>query len=232
MRQRQDHYFRLAKAQGYLARAAYKLIEIDDRRRLLRRGDRVLDLGCWPGSWLQVAAARIGPGGRAVGIDLKPVEHRFESGNVRCMVGDVRDTPDDDLLALAGEPQRRFDVVLSDLAPHTSGDRSVDHHGSVRLAGAALDRCATLLRPGGAAVIKVFEGETYRDLLARAGRLFETARGYRPRASRSESTEMYIIGQGFRGEATRGGPPAAAGGPVAVPQRQPPATGWRHGSMR
>jgi 23S rRNA (uridine2552-2'-O)-methyltransferase len=206
-----DHYFRQAKREGYLSRAAYKLIEIADRRKLLRRGQRVLDCGAAPGSWLQVAAQRVGPSGIVVGIDLEPIRHRLPD-NVRVLLGDLHRTDAAALLApLAkaarpGRPAPRFDVVLSDMAPDTSGSRSTDHHQSVRLCDAVLSRCPRLLGPGGALVMKVLEGEAYPDLLARTGELFERVKGFRPRASRRESTEMFIIATGFRGQATAAGP--------------------------
>jgi 23S rRNA (uridine2552-2'-O)-methyltransferase len=196
-REIQDHYFRQAKREGYLSRAAYKLIEIDDRKKILSPGARVLDCGAAPGSWLQVVSQRIGPSGLVVGIDLKPITHQFPIDNVRTLVGDLRDIPISALL-----PQARpslFTVILSDMAPSTTGDHTIDHHQSVRLCQALLDRCRDLLADGGNLVMKVFEGEAYPDLLARGRRLFDSARGFRPKASRGESREMYIIAHGYRG---------------------------------
>lgn len=203
MRDVQDHYFHLAKKEGYLSRAAYKLIDIDDRKKVLRKGDRVLDCGAAPGSWLQVAARRVGPTGVVVGIDLQPIKHRFDQPNVRVMQGDFTATPPRTLLELAGNPDRQFDVVVSDMAPNTTGDPFSDHHQSVRLCHALLDVCPALLRRsggGGNLVMKVFEGEAYPDLLKRAGAMFTTAKGFKPKASRSESTEMYIVASGFRAD--------------------------------
>lgn len=190
----QDHYFKQAKREGYLSRAAYKLIEIDDRKKLLRKGDRVLDCGAAPGSWLQVAAKRVGPKGEVIGIDLNPISHRFEK-NITVIEGDL--TKIDAAELLRGGPH--FDVVLSDMAPKTTGDRIIDHHRSVRLCEAVLDRCGELLKSGGKIAMKVFEGEVYPDLLARTRGMFEKVKGFKPKASRDSSTEMYIIGEGFRG---------------------------------
>lgn len=195
MRELHDHFFRLAKKEGYRSRAAYKLIEIDERRKLLQRGDRVLDCGCAPGSWLQVIARRIGPNGQAVGIDLQPVEPLPEP-NVRILEADLTTI---EVRTLLGDAEP-FDVILSDMAPATTGDRTIDHHGSARLCTAVLDRCGELLRRGGHVAIKVLEGEAYPDLLARARTMFDRVKGFKPKASRGESTEIYLIAEGFRGD--------------------------------
>lgn len=195
MREIQDHYFKQAKADGYVSRAAYKLIEIDDRKKVFRSGDRVLDCGCAPGSWLQVAGKRVGPKGSVIGIDLQRVNRSF-GVNVRVIEGDFTSSPLEQL-TLRDEPYRRFDVILSDMAPNTTGDPSGDHHRSARLCEALLDRGGELLKSGGNLVMKVFEGETYPALLRRTQALFETAKGFKPMASRSESAEMYVIAKGF-----------------------------------
>lgn len=212
-REVQDHYFRLAKQEGYLSRAAYKLIELDDRRKLLRKGDRVLDCGCAPGSWLQVAAKRVGPKGHIVGIDLKPVIGNF-APNVRIIEGDLTEM---NLADLLGDLDA-FDVILSDMAPSTTGDRTIDHHGSVRLCHAALDRCRDLLAPGGKIALKVLEGEAYPELLERAKTMFTKVKGFKPKASRGESTEIYLTAEGFQ-------PNAEGATPAELPQKPQPS-GW------
>ena len=220
MRDVQDHYFHLAKKEGYLSRAAYKLIEIDDRKNVLRKGDHVLDCGAAPGSWLQVAVKRVGPKGAVVGIDLKPINHRFEQPNLRVVRGDFTTTPPEALVNLAGDSAGLFDVILSDMAPNTTGDPFSDHHQSVRLCHALLDACAALLRQGGSLIMKVFEGEAYPELLKRAGTMFQTAKGFKPKASRSESREMYIVATEYRPQAR------AAADPSSVIKPKPSA-GWR-----
>ncbi len=187
-----DEYFRRAKREGYLARSAYKLLEIQERKRVLRKGDRVLDLGCAPGSWLQVAAEIVGPGGKVVGVDLTPVRGEF-GPNVRTMQADAFEVEPGDLLPAGG----RFDVLLSDMAPATAGDVS-DHFRSVELCERVLELAPGLLKPGGNVVVKVFEGEAYPALLRRASRMFRECKGYKPRATREASREMYIIGLGAR----------------------------------
>lgn len=194
-REIQDAYFRRARAEGYVARSAYKLIEIVERTSLIHRGDRVLDLGCAPGSWLQVAGGLVGAGGLVIGVDLNPTAIT-PGPNVRAIVGNVFQTEPGVLLEQNGGP---FDAVLSDMAPRTSGGAggSVDHFRSVALCRRVLELASQLLRPGGRLAMKVFEGEAYTDLLRETRSTFERARGFKPKASRDVSREMYIIGTGF-----------------------------------
>jgi len=236
MREIHDHYFHEAKREGYRSRAAYKLAEIDDRKDIFREGDRVLDCGAAPGSWLQVAARRVGPDGAVVGVDLKPIELNFREPNIATLQADLREIDPAQLLrAAAGDDDdvRRFDVVLSDMAPGTTGDPRRDHFRSARLCNDLLNRLPDLLREGGNAVIKVFEGETYPDLLERMKSLFGKVKGFKPKASRSESVEMYLVAHGYRGPAAA----AAAGDDVDAheladtthpppPRRNKPAPGW------
>lgn len=198
MREVQDHYFREAKREGYLSRAAYKLIEIDDRKHILHKGDYVLDCGAAPGSWLQVASKRVGPKGMVVGIDLQPIKHRFNAPNIHLIEGDFSVTSTRTLLKATKNPDRKFDAALSDMAPNTSGDPSGDHHRSIRLCESLLDACAELLKPGGNLIMKVFEGEAYPELLKRTASMFDSVKGFKPKASRSESAEMYIVALGFK----------------------------------
>lgn len=216
MREVQDHYFRLAKEEGYRSRAAYKLLEIDERKRVLRRGDRVLDAGAAPGSWAQVAAKRIGESGTVWAVDLKSIDRRGYPSNVRLVQADLREI---DLSEIGGE---LFDVILSDMAPNTTGDPGGDHFQSVHLCNDLLDRAGTWLRRRGNLVMKVFEGQEYPTLLKRCERLFDEAKGYKPRASRSESVEMFIVCHGYRG-------PRPEPKPVDdgfLPKRKPSA-GWK-----
>ena len=187
-----DHFFREAKRNGYRSRAAYKLLEIDDKRDILRKRDYVLDLGAAPGSWLQVASKCVGPRGKVIGVDLKEIDN-LQLDNVTTMQEDVSelslDTFGDDTL---------FDVILSDMAPNTTGNRTIDHHCSVRLCHTALDIAATLLRPKGNLVMKVLEGEAYKELLDRCENCFAVAKGFNPKASRAISTEMFVVCTGRR----------------------------------
>ena len=225
-----DHYFREAKREGYVSRAAYKLIEIDARKKLLRPGHWVLDCGAAPGSWLQVAAQRVGTRGVVVGVDQQPIAPQVAAQHpgLRFVLGDFREIPTGDLLEAArgggAASERRFDAILCDMAPNTTGDRSIDHHQSVRLCQAVLDRCSDLLEPGGPLVLKVLEGEAYPDLLGRTRRLFTSVKGFKPKASRPESTEMYITAQGYRGPEADDQPPQHES--ERPPRR--PSTGWGH----
>ena len=186
-RELHDHFFREAKRNGYRSRAAYKLIEINKKRNILKKGDLVLDLGAAPGSWLQVVSEQIGSSGKVIGVDLTEIEGSLPD-NVITIQDDVTT-----LTPTSFEGVTAFDVILSDMAPSTTGTRTIDHHGSVQLCNTALDLAATILKPHGHLVMKVLEGEVYRDLLDRAADSFENAKGYKPKASRSISTEMYIV---------------------------------------
>jgi 23S rRNA (uridine2552-2'-O)-methyltransferase len=196
-----DAYFKRAKAEGFAARSAYKLLEINEKRRLLRRADRVLDLGCAPGSWLQAAAEIVGPRGMVVGVDVQPVGLSI-GPNVKTVAADITQIDSAALVSLLGEGQA-YDAVLSDMAPNTTG--AGDHFRSVALCRAVLERLPGVLRPGGSLVMKVFEGETYPALLAETGRLFERCKGFKPKASRDVSCEIYIIGEGYRGPGPEAG---------------------------
>ena len=187
-----DHFFREAKRNGYLSRAAYKLTEIDDKRNILSKGDFVLDLGAAPGSWLQVVSERVGEHGKVIGVDLKAIDDGLPN-NVVTMQEDVTLLTPENLSTVLGGDFREFDVVLSDMAPSTTGTKTIDHHGSVNLCHVVLDLSATLLKPGGNLVMKVLEGEAYPELLKRCENSFNSAKGYKPKASRAISTEMFII---------------------------------------
>ncbi len=214
MKEVQDHWFKLAKEEGYRSRAAYKLIDIDDRRRVLRRGARVLDAGAAPGSWSQVAAARIGHKGVVFAVDLTAMDGGLPE-NVHRLQADLREITLEDV---GGEP---FDAVLSDMAPKTTGDPTGDHFQSVRLCDDLLDQMPAWLRRGGNLVMKVFEGENYPALVKRAARMFEEAKGYKPRASRAESVEMFIVCTGFNGKNGR----VPHQSDAILPKRRP-SKGW------
>jgi 23S rRNA (uridine2552-2'-O)-methyltransferase len=214
MKEVQDHWFRRAKEEGYRARSAYKLLELHEKFGLLRKGDRVLDVGAAPGSWTQVAAHLVGPRGHVEGFDLKVIDPRGLPAHVRVQQVDMREAT---LEALGGRP---FDAVISDMAPDTSGVPMADAAISCRLCHTLLDRCADWLRPGGHAVMKVFEGGDFPELLQRAQRLFNDARASKPKASRAESVEIFIVGKGFRG-------PGAEPPREAARTRPVPGAGWK-----
>jgi 23S rRNA (uridine2552-2'-O)-methyltransferase len=201
-RQLNDPYVAAAKREGYRSRAAFKLIEIDDKHRLLKSGARVLDLGAAPGGWSQVAAERVraveGPrhsGGQVVAIDLLAVE---PIPGVEFLQLDFMDaSAPERLRALLREG--RADVVLSDMAAQGTGHTRTDHLRIMGLAEAAVEFACEVLVPGGAVLCKVLQGGTERELLDRLKRAFATVRHIKPPASRAGSAELYVLATGFRG---------------------------------
>ncbi len=193
--ERKDVHYRRAKAAGYRARSAYKLIELDDRHRVLLPGDRVVDLGAWPGAWLQVAAERVRPRGRVVGIDLVEIAP-LGVPHVACLVGDVRNPAS--IEALAARLGGRATVVLSDLAPKLTGVRHTDEARAAELGGATLDVAARLLRPGGRLVMKLFMNSDFPLLIGRLRADFDQVKTTKPHATRHGSSEVYAIATGYR----------------------------------
>jgi 23S rRNA (uridine2552-2'-O)-methyltransferase len=192
--QRKDAHYRRAKAEGFRARSAYKLVELDERHRLFRKGDRVLDLGAWPGGWCQVARDRVGPGGRVVGVDVVPIDSL--GPNVGLIVGDVREA--ETSRRLIEELGGRADVLLSDVAPKLTGVRDVDEARCAEVIDAVIDALPKLLKPGGRAVVKLFMDGSYRDHRLRLETCFADVKTTRPDASRRGSAELYFMGTGFR----------------------------------
>jgi 23S rRNA (uridine2552-2'-O)-methyltransferase len=198
---RKDSFHQRAKREGYRSRAAYKLQEIQRRTQVLCRGQLVIDLGCWPGGWMQVAAQEVGPSGRVVGVDLAAVEPPLEFANAIALIGDLaQPAVRADVLAVAGGPA---DVVLSDAAPKLTGVRATDRAHEEALLGAIEAALPELLQPGGALVLKLMEGPEAQDAERRLRARFASARSLRPDASRKGTTERYWIGTGYRGP--RGG---------------------------
>ena len=190
-RHRHDAFFRKARGAGFAARSVYKLEEIDRKLRLLRAGDRVLDLGCRPGSWLQYALKVVGPHGAVVGIDRDPLQQSIPGARV--LHGDIFATPDAELLG----PLAAFDVVLSDMAPNTTGVRATDQARSAALVEEALARAEHLLAPGGAFVAKIFQGPDLEAIRKRMAGRFSDVRMVKPEGSRAQSIEIYLAGKGF-----------------------------------
>jgi 23S rRNA (uridine2552-2'-O)-methyltransferase len=190
----QDHYFRKAKKENYLARAFYKLEEIQNKYKILRPGNRVLDLGAAPGSWIQLASAVVGPSGRVVGIDLKNIEHVFPK-HVITLQGDIfeREFVEESL-----RDHIPFDVVLSDMAPSTSGIKVADSARSALLFERAFEIACSVLKPGGTFLAKIFHGSDFHRLLAEAKKHFGQTRAIRPEATRKQSKEIYILALNLR----------------------------------
>ncbi len=184
-----DHYTRQAKKENFAARSVYKLQEIQKKHHILKRGARVLDLGCAPGSWLQFAAKAIGPDGRLVGIDLKPVTIALP-GNATVITDDVAEL-ENHLARLGIEG---FDVVLSDMAPATTGNRHVDEARSIGLCEAALYIADRFLAAGGSFVCKIFQGGDYNAFTGAVRQRFAKQTATRPQSTRKASREVFVIG--------------------------------------
>lgn len=188
-RRRQDAYGRRARREGFPARSVYKLEEIDRRARLLRKGQRVLDLGAAPGSWSLYAADKVGPGGRVLAVDLD--DHGMDDASLpRQLEFRVVDAREASVESLGGP----FDVVLSDMAPRTSGQRHRDQYRSYELYRVALAIAERVLVPGGSFVGKLFQGAELHEARDATRALFEKVRIMRPRATRDESYELFLLG--------------------------------------
>ena len=186
-----DHYTRQAKKENFAARSVYKLQEIQKKHHILNRGARVLDLGCAPGSWMQFASRSVGPDGRLVGIDLNPVTVALPD-NATAITGDVADLE----CHLARLEMTRFDVVLSDMAPATTGNRHADEARSVGLCEAALAIADLVLVTGGSFVCKIFQGGDYKAFTDAVKQRYNRQTATRPQSTRKASREVFVIGLG------------------------------------
>ena len=187
----EDHFSRLARKENFPARSVYKLQEIQKKFRLIKKGDRVLDLGCSPGSWTLYASDLAGEKGMITGIDIKKVEIKMPS-NVRIYNCDIHEI-DDELLSSIG---RDFNVVISDMAPSTTGNKASDAVRSFDLCVAAFNIAKTLLVPGGSFLCKIFQGEDFKKFSEMVRAAFNTQKIFKPQSSRKASREIYIIGSG------------------------------------
>ncbi|MBI5910262.1 MAG: RlmE family RNA methyltransferase [Betaproteobacteria bacterium] len=190
-----DPYVQRARAEGYRSRAAYKLLELDEKDRLLVPGQLLVDLGAAPGSWSQVALARLGSKGRVVAVDLLPME---PLPGVHFVQGDFREQAVLDALikALGG---RKADLVISDLAPNISGIGVSDQARAMHLAELALEFARQCLKPGGSLLVKVFQGAGFTEFLAAMRKAFAKVASRKPEASRGRSSEVYLLGKGLKG---------------------------------
>jgi 23S rRNA (uridine2552-2'-O)-methyltransferase len=184
-----DYYRKRARAEGFVARAVYKLKEIDEKYRLFAPGQRVLDLGCAPGSWLQYLGSRVGPGGLVLGVDLAEPEIELVPP-LHFLAGDLLSLDLDAVRAFSP----MFDLVVSDLAPKTTGMRDVDQQRSLELAEKAWEVARQLLRSGGHFLVKVFQGPGTPGLVAALKQAFRQVRLVKPRGSRPGSREFYLLG--------------------------------------
>lgn len=198
MKEYRDHYFLKAKQENYPARSVYKLKELDGKFHLFRRGMRVLDLGASPGSWSLGAAERIGETGLILGCDLQPVRTVFPP-QVTFMQEDVfhRSAAFEAKLDELGP----FDVVMSDMAPNTTGNRFTDQCRSLELALEAFNVALGRLKPGGSFIVKIFMGPDIQELLGPMRRAFSSVKTFKPKSSRAESKETFFVGLGLREQA-------------------------------
>jgi 23S rRNA (uridine2552-2'-O)-methyltransferase len=197
-RQLNDPYVEEAKRRGYRSRAAFKLAEIDDKHRLLRPGMTVVDLGAAPGGWSQIAAQRVqlmAGKGRVIAVDLTEME---PVSGVTQLTVDLTDAEAADRIRAALDGQQA-DVVLSDMHASATGHKSTDHLRSMALVEAALELAEDILVPGGIFLAKVLQGGASKDMVARLNRAFAKVRHIKPKASRADSAEMYVLATGFRG---------------------------------
>ncbi|HEU4440773.1 MAG TPA: RlmE family RNA methyltransferase [Burkholderiales bacterium] len=180
-----DPFVKKAQKEGYRSRAAYKLIELDQKEKLFRPGQTVLDLGAAPGGWSQVAVQKVMPGGRVIAIDILAMA---PISGVTIIKGDFRQV----------SIEERADVVLSDVSPNLSGIPNVDQARLLELALAAIEVCAKLLKRDGVFVVKAFHGEAFDELLERLEAVFKRVKVVKPSASRGESAETYVVARGLR----------------------------------
>ena len=195
-RQLNDPYVARAKREGYRSRAAFKLLEIDEKFHILKPGQKIVDLGAAPGGWSQIAARKVGPKGRIVGIDLLPIDPM--PGVEFIQLDFLDESAPGKLMEMLGGPA---DLVMSDMAANTTGHKKTDHLRIIGLAETAIYFAREVLAPGGAFVAKVFQGGTENQLLGDLKRDFAVVRHVKPAASRADSAELYVLATGFRGAA-------------------------------
>lgn len=194
---RKDHLYQKAKEEGYRSRAAYKLKEIQAAYKIIKNGDLVLDVGAWPGGWIQVALEYVGAQGRVVGIDLVALEP-INDPRAMLLQGDARD-----LDSALPDPALRFNAVISDMSPKLTGIPEADQAGTVACAELALSVASNFLKKGGNFVVKVFKGREVEGFVKAAKPMFNRVIRSELDSTRNSSNEFYVIGLGFKGEVSR-----------------------------
>ncbi len=197
MRKVQDYYYRKAKKDKYPARSVYKLEEIQRKHQLLRKGDSVLDLGCFPGSWSLYASEVVGPKGVVVGVDLQEADKvpRSDGAAIHWLCQDIMEP---ELIPQVRKIRSAFKVIISDLAPKTTGNRWTDHQQSMRLVEQTLYLAETLLHEQGHYLCKVFQGEDLPPFVSGLKARFSMVKVIKPESSRKESREIFVLGMGYR----------------------------------
>jgi 23S rRNA (uridine2552-2'-O)-methyltransferase len=188
-----DTYHRRAKEDGFRSRATYKLFQISKPHNLIKTGDVVVDLGAFPGGWMQGARLLVGEEGFVLGIDLKPIKE-FSWSNVKTLVGDITLLEEK---TIRKELPRKADVITSDVSPNLSGIWEVDHARQMDLARKSVELAQVLLRRGGNLIVKAFQGEAFKELLDEVKARFRSVKIVKPKASRKRSAEVYIVAREF-----------------------------------
>ncbi len=194
-RDRKDYYYKKAKREKYRSRASYKLKQINAKYKLIRRGDKVLDLGAAPGGWTQVAREIVNSNGLVVAIDLQKIK-KFEHENVITLQGDF--TKKETIEKIKGIAQS-FDVIISDASPSISGVWDIDHFRSIELCRRVLEIAKEVLKPGGNLLVKVFQGSEINNFVNEVRKNFKYVKITKPKASRKKSAEIYVVAKGFKG---------------------------------
>ncbi|MBI5787908.1 MAG: RlmE family RNA methyltransferase [Candidatus Schekmanbacteria bacterium] len=193
MYQVQDHYFKKAKKENYLARSVYKLQEIDEKYRLIKPGDKILDLGCAPGSWLQYCAQKVGEKGLVVGVDIKPLPAMI-APNVRFLQGDLLKMRPAEIAKICPV----YDLVLCDMAPATSGIKWLDQERSQQLVNISWNFAKHSLKPGGGFLTKLFQGENTKNFLDELRKSFAQVKTVKPQTSQRSKLEIYLLADGWK----------------------------------
>jgi len=200
-KRRKDFFYKKSKIEGYRSRAAYKLLQANKSYHFIKPGSIIADLGCAPGGWLQVAGKLVGLRGKVFGVDIKPIKP-LDVKNIEFVLDDVSNPKlPEKLLKLAG---KNFDVVLSDLSPNLTGIWDVDHARQIDLAEKAYKIACSTLKPNGIFFTKVFDGPYLKDFIRKVKEHFKDVKILKPKASRPESAELYILARGFNGKVLGG----------------------------
>jgi len=190
-----DHYYKKAKKERYRSRASFKLLQLNKKFKIIKKGDRILDLGAAPGGWSQIALELSGDEGLVLAVDIQRIK-RFENENFYSIKGDF--TKKETIEKIYEILENKADVIISDASPKLSGIRDIDHLLSIELAETVLNISGEILKPGGNIIIKAFQGEEFRNLLQKIKKMFRLVKTTKPQSSKQKSSEMYIIAKGFR----------------------------------
>jgi 23S rRNA (uridine2552-2'-O)-methyltransferase len=193
---RRDQYRKLAKQQGYRSRAAFKLLQLNKSYKIIKNSDKVVEFGCAPGGWIQVATQLVGPSGFVLGLDLKEINPLAGASFIK---GSIDDPLLTQILLQTIGPNDKFDVVLSDMSPNVSGIWEIDHERQISLTRHALNVSIRILERRGNAIYKIFQGVSTRSFVNELAEHFALVKLSKPPASRQESSELYVICLGFKG---------------------------------